>query len=195
MPHVLVDDLSHHADTGPDGDHPAEEGVSDRVPGPRRPGRQRGYAVTMVVYGSLLAGLVAVGRARRGRVEVPGPVDVVVTGLATHKLARILTKEVVTTPVRAPFTELEGSGGPAELRERPTGEGWRRSVGELVSCPFCAGVWIATGLTATTVLAPRLGRCLSAGLASVAVADWLHLGHAVAQRRAEGDRPAVLLAG
>jgi hypothetical protein len=177
MPDVLLDDL----------DDPV------RTPGPRRPDRQRGYAVTLAAYAGSVGALVVLARARRAPVSLPGPVDVVMTGLATHKLARILTKEVVTTPVRAPFTELEGSGGPAELRERPVGEGWRRSLGELLSCPFCAGVWIGTGLTAANVFTPRLGRSLSAGFASVALADWLHLLHAVAQRRAESDRPAVVL--
>jgi Protein of unknown function (DUF1360) len=36
-------------------------------------------------------------------------------GVATHKLSRLLAKDKVTAPLRAPFAEFEDEGGPAEV--------------------------------------------------------------------------------
>jgi hypothetical protein len=58
-------------------------------------------------------------------------------------------------------------------------------VGELVSCPFCVGVWIATGLSAGLVFAPRLTRLVATAASAVAAADFLHLAYDVAKRAAE----------
>ena len=46
--------------------------------------------------------------------------------MATHKLSRIIAKDPVTSPLRAPFTTFEGTSGPAELAEEPSsGQGLR----------------------------------------------------------------------
>ena len=37
--------------------------------------------------------------------------------VATHKLARLVTKESITSALRAPFTRYQGVSGPAELAE------------------------------------------------------------------------------
>ena len=134
-------------------------------------------------HAAVVLGLVAMGRRRH--VVVPGPLDIAVAGLATQKLSRLVAKQVVTTPIRAPFTEVVGSGGPAEIHERPVGAGWRRTVGELVNCPFCLDVWFATGVISSIAFAPRAGRTLAAGLAAVGVADFLQLAYARAQALAE----------
>ncbi len=159
--------------------------MEEHVPGPRRDDRRQRYAVTMGAFGALGAGLLLVGRGRS--VTPPTAVDVAIVGLATQKLSRLVAKQVVTTPIRAPFTEVVGPGGPAEIHERPIGDGWRRTVGELVTCPFCLDVWFAAGLTAGVVLAPTAGRAVAAGLASVGVADGLQLLYDGAQRVAEGS--------
>lgn len=166
------------------------EADARRVPGPRRPGRIAGYSAVMGVYAAGAAGAALAVRRRGGPQRLPGWSDLAMIGLASHKLSRLITKEVIATPLRAPFTEVTGRGGPAELQERPTGEGWRRSVGELVSCPFCAGVWIASAMTAGAFLAPAATRAASTAFGAVAVADFLQLAYAVAQRHAEGPPAA-----
>src|SRR5215218_9561609 len=40
--------------------------------------------------------------------------DLVLAGVAGHKLSRLISKDKVTSFLRAPFTEFQGSGGPAE---------------------------------------------------------------------------------
>jgi hypothetical protein len=50
----------------------------------------------------------------------------------------------VTSPQRSPFTAFEGTSGPAELAEDVRdGDSHRKTTGELISCPFCIGTWVA----------------------------------------------------
>ncbi len=145
-----------------------------------------GYAALMGLYGvSVAAG--AVGLRRRNR---PLPdvrlADVVLAGVATHKLARRVTKDSVTSPLRAPFTRFESVSGPAELQERVRGQGLRKAVGELVSCPFCISQWVATGFVFGFLTAPRATRWTASVFTSLALADFLQFAYAWAEQRAEG---------
>lgn len=72
---------------------------------------------------------------------------------------------------------------------RDRGSSTRHAIGELLSCPFCLAVWVATGLTGGLVLAPRLTRLVATALTAVAASDFLQMGYAVAQRAAEGGDP------
>ena len=144
-----------------------------------------GYAALMALYGlSVTAG--AVGLRRRGR---PLPdvrlADVALIGVATHKLARRVTKDSVTSPLRAPFTRYEGVAGPAELQEGVRGKGIRKAVGELVSCPFCISQWVATGFTFGLLTAPRATRWAASVFGSLALADFLQFAYAWAEQQAE----------
>lgn len=148
-----------------------------------------GYLVALGAYGGVIAGLTAVVRATRTSVpQAPSPSDVVLLGIATHKLSRLLSKDAITSPLRAPFTSYERPIGHGEVMEqvRDQGSGTRHALGELLSCPFCLAVWVATGLTGGLVLAPRLTRLVATALTSVAVSDFLQLAYATAQRKAEG---------
>jgi hypothetical protein len=149
----------------------------------------RGYLLTMMTYGGLVTGLSLVARAT-GR-SVPArmePVDVVLSAAATHKLSRLLTKDPVTSPLRAPFAVNEGTSGPAELDDRPRGHGERKTIGELVTCPFCSEVWIGTGLTAGLVFMPRMTRLVSGTFAALAGADVLQYLHAWLEKKTELTR-------
>lgn len=68
--------------------------------------------------------------------------DIVLLGVATHKLSLMGAKDVVTSPLRAPFTELQEKESPKSVDERPRGEGLQRSIGELLTCQFCLGMWV-----------------------------------------------------
>src|SRR5947209_14783499 len=158
------------------------------APGQGRP--LRGYLVTLGAYAGLLGGLTAVarltGRTPPDRLDTR---DVLLMGVATHKVSRLLAKDAITSPLRAPFTRYAGPSGDAELGEEVRGSGVRHSVGELISCPFCLSVWVATGFSAGQVFAPRLTRLVASAFTAVAIADLLQLGYAAAQqlpRRAAG---------
>ena len=78
--------------------------------------------------------------------------------MATHKASRLIAKDRVTAPLRAPFTEFDQEGGPGEVEESPRGAGMRRAIGELLVCPFCLAQWIATAALAGLAVVPgRLG--------------------------------------
>jgi uncharacterized protein DUF1360 len=139
----------------------------------------RGYAITMTVYASLVGTLAGIARIT-GR-EVPSDfpaADVALCAAATHKLSRLLAKDPVTSPLRAPFTSYQGTEGPAELKEDVRGQGGRKTVGELVTCPFCTSVWVATGFSAGLVYLPRTTRIAMGTLAALAGADMLQFVHA-----------------
>lgn len=145
-----------------------------------------GYLAALSTYAGLVGLATAVGRARGARLpERFGLADTALVAVATHKASRLLTKSAVGSAVRAPFTRFEGSAGESEVNESVRGGGVRHAVGELVTCPFCSDVWIAGGLTAGLVLAPRTTRLVATVLAAVAVSDALHLGYDAAKKATE----------
>jgi hypothetical protein len=85
----------------------------------------------------------------------------------------VISKDGVTTPLRAPFTHFEHNTGSAEVHETPRTEPARHVVGELLSCPFCLAPWIATGYVATLAVSPRLARAWAAVFGIVGGADFL----------------------
>ena len=148
-----------------------------------QPGRYT-YGVLVAAFNAALAGvLTAAARTDRlpERIETR---DLVLLGIATHKLSRILTKDKVTRPLRAPFTEVEGRGAPGELDERPRGRGVRRAVGELLSCPYCVGAWVANGFLTGRLFAPRETRAVASLFAAIAISDFLQLAYRALERRA-----------
>ncbi len=114
------------------------------------------------------------------------PWDVVLLGTATFKASRLLTKDKVTSFLRAPFTRRERDGEAAEVMDAPRGTGLRRAVGDLVSCPFCTSAWVSGGLVASYACAPRAARLVCAGLSAVAVSDWLQYAWSMTEQKAEG---------
>ena len=141
-----------------------------------------GYAVLTGTFGTVLAGglaaLVAAGHELPDR---PAVVDVVLVGVATHKLSRLLARDRVTQFLRAPFTRFQDDAGHGEVDEAARGTGLRRAVGELVVCPACLDQWVAGGFALGLVGAPRVTRLLAGMWSAHAIADGLHLAYAAAQ--------------
>lgn len=136
----------------------------------------RGYLAAMTAFGAYTAGWATVVRMRgRPLPERPVPWDVALTAVATFRLSRLLSKASVTSPLRAPFTTYRGPQGPAELHEEARSEGAADTVGELVTCPFCMSVWVASTLTAGQLLWPRATRTTMGALTALAGADALQL--------------------
>lgn len=110
--------------------------------------------------------------------------DIVLAGVATFRIARLMAKDPVTSPVRAPFTRFEGVSGPSELKEDVRGEGVRHAVGELLTCPFCIGHWVATAFGFGFVLAPEVTRFVAAMMSAEAAADFLQFAYSAVEQRA-----------
>ncbi len=110
--------------------------------------------------------------------------DIALLGMATHKLSLVGAEDAVTSPLRAPFTELQEKESPKKVDEKPRGEGLRRSVGELLTCKFCLGVWLASFFTYGLVLVPRVTRLVATIFAVVTVSDYLHQTYKALMNRA-----------
>jgi hypothetical protein len=139
------------------------------------------YAQLMGLYS--LAFVVFLALAKRTGKPIPERVplgDILLVGVATFKLSRTVSKEVVMSPLRAAFTRFEEKAGEGELNETPRGEGYQRTIGELLTCPFCLGMWVAAFLAYGLVLAPPVTRLAMTILASKALSDTLHLGYTAA---------------
>lgn len=139
------------------------------------------------VLDSVYLGVVgAIGfAARRRKLPDLSVKDVALLGVATHRLARTIAKDPITSPIRMPFTRYEGLGGPAELHEEVVADGLGHAVGELLTCPFCLAQWVATGFVAGMVFAPKATRLVAATFAGVAISDFLQYGYAAAQKTEE----------
>ncbi|MDX1584798.1 MAG: DUF1360 domain-containing protein, partial [Thermoanaerobaculia bacterium] len=123
--------------------------------------------------------------ARVAEREIPEKVsirDMVLFGLATHKITLIATKDWVTAPLRAPFTRYEKSLGSGEVAETSRGDGLQRAIGDLLTCPWCSGPWIAGALFTGFLINPKAARLLASMFSSVAVSDWLHHAYGAMKR-------------
>jgi hypothetical protein len=141
-----------------------------------------GYAVTMGAYAAALGGLAAWMRASGRRLPERVPAgDLALMTVATHKAARLISKERVTSPVRAPFTEFQGAAGPGEVSEAARGHGVRRALGELLTCPYCISLWIATAFAAGFAVAPRPTRWTASVLTAVFGSDALQIAYKKAE--------------
>jgi len=144
------------------------------------------YAGLMALFSALFAGFIAlVGRRGRPLPERIGLGDIVLVGVATHKLSRLIAKDVVTSPLRAPFAEFEEHSGPSEVEEAARGRGWRRAIGELITCPYCLGLWLSTFFHYGLVLRPAATRLVGSIFAAQALADFLQAAYVVTTAKAE----------
>lgn len=137
-----------------------------------------GYLVLIFVYLSAVG--VAAVLLRRRRAALPTSVswgDLLLGALATHRVSRLLSKDPISSPLRAPFTRYAGLSGPAELREEVRSRGLGHAVGELLTCPFCLAQWVATALAVGGLIAPRATRVVAGVFATVGLADILHLAY------------------
>lgn len=145
------------------------------------------YLAFMAIFASLVGAALAVAR-RQGR-ELPERIDpgqLLLVGTASHKLSRLIAKDKVTSPLRAPFTELEGGGGPAELEERSRGTGLRKAVGELLICPFCLNLWVVAGFSVGLLFAPRVTRFVASLFAALTVSDFFQIAYKAAEDKGLG---------
>jgi hypothetical protein len=142
------------------------------------------YATLSASFGAAMAGSLLLARLRgRPLPERIGAGDVVLAGIATHKVSRLLAKDRVTSFLRAPFTEFQEDAGHGEVDERARGRGLQRAIGELLICPYCLAQWVAGGFAVGAVHAPRLTRLLAAMWTAEAISDAAQLAYHAAEER------------
>lgn len=136
------------------------------------------YSAYARIMGTWAGGLTAaalvaklVGRDPREETAL----DLVVLSAATFKAARTISRDEVTSFIRAPFVEGEARDGGEDPVE--TGD-LNQAIGELVTCSRCVGTWAAAGLAAAQIVTPTVGRLLTWTLAAAGANDFLQAGFA-----------------
>lgn len=132
------------------------------------------HGVLVGVFDLLFALFLLVSRAS-GR-PLPERVttgEILLFGVATHKVSGTIAKEAAMSPLRASFTELEEAESPTNVQKRPRGTGFQRFIGELLTCRFCLGQWVAAFLAYGLVLFPAATRFAAAVFAILTVSDHL----------------------
>ncbi len=125
------------------------------------------YATLTTAFWAVFALFVlAAGRRIPARM---GTGDVVRIAVASYKMSRVVSKDEVTAFLRAPVTEDPEA-------TQPKKEGMAAALGELVTCPYCLGLWFASGLAYAHVLAPRQARFATAIFSAYGLTDFLQAG-------------------
>lgn len=149
----------------------AHQSAAVRIPVGRGHENQplRGYLTVAGVFASAAVLGLGLLKASGRRLPVPKAIDVFLLGIGTMRLSRLIARDKVMSPVRAPFTDVEQDG--AETKERPRGSGITRAVGELVTCPRCTAMWASGMLCMTYCWTPDVARAVSLTLSSAAISD------------------------
>jgi hypothetical protein len=153
------------------------------------------YALLVGLYGAGLAGFLAwmrgSGRKLPARLE---PGDVVTFGLATHKLTRIIARDWVTSPLRAPLVRYQGPRPGGEVEESiRVQRGFRRAVADLLTCTYCLGPWVAGSLICARAVAPRGTRLVASIFALTTVSDFLHRSYGWMEEGVKRTRARTLV--
>lgn len=145
-----------------------------------------GYAALLGIYNAaFLALLLAARNSDDGLPERISFPDFLLLGVATHNLSRVIAKDRVTSPLRAPFTEYVEPAGESEIKEKVRGSEMQRAVGDLLTCPWCLSPWVAAGLAFGFVFKPRATRLVAGVFAAATVSDYLHHAAAAAKKKSE----------
>ncbi len=145
------------------------------------PDRERplgAYGALEISFAALVTGF-GLWLRRSGREwpeEIPTR-DLALVSLATFKASRIITRDRVTSTIRAPFSRFQDDAGHGEVNEAARGNGIRRAIGELLVCPYCMDMWVASAFLGGLVVAPRATRVLASIFAVVSGADALQIAH------------------
>ncbi len=140
------------------------------------------YATLIGAFGTLFFGLYRISKSRGvdKNVLVSGW-DLALLAVATHKITRTLAKDRIMKPIREPFTKEDK----IEHKEVPKGTGLQKAVGNLLTCQFCLGPWVATSLLFGFKVAPSFTRHVGLVFATVTGSDFLHLAYQAAKNRTE----------
>lgn len=138
----------------------------------------RAYGVLTGTFAAAFTGaLLAAVRSGRPLPARIGIGDVVLMGVATHKVSRLVAKDRVTSFIRAPFTEYQEASGQGEVEEKARGAGMHLALGELLICPYCLAQWVAAAFGCGLVAAPRLTRLVAGIYTAETVSDFLQLAY------------------
>ena len=153
-----------------------KEQPKHKIPSSEQNAPMRDYAFLVGVFNAILASFLLIQRRSAGE-EISGR-DLLLLGLATQKASRVLARDRVTQPLRAAFTEFERPAGAGEVEERASGTGLRKAIGQLLICPHCLGIWVASAFIYAFTFNVRLTRIVASIFAVASVSDFAQHGYA-----------------
>lgn len=129
---------------------------------------------------SLAAGFLAIGGLAGSHHRPTGrtaadALEIGLTGLAAHRIGRMIAFEKVAEPLREPFTATVPDSSGADDTVVARGRGVRWAIGELMSCPICVGTWAALGLSIGHMILPRPTAFITRVLAIAGLAELNYL--------------------
>jgi hypothetical protein len=139
---------------------------------------------------ALLAAFAHRQRNKRDNLELR-PFDLALLGLATLRLGRLIAYDKVFETWRLPVAKTQPDESGAGDVVVPKGRGFQRALGELISCPICAGTWVAAALVYGLRIAPRFTRALLAIMSAVGIAELLNGAVEVMEWNAQAARDWV----
>lgn len=120
----------------------------------RRPYRY--YAVLIGLYNAIYGLFLLLYRRKDDRLEQLSGLDLTLLGLATLRMAKLVSEDEITAVLRRPLVDVHDG------QRRPRGHGLRLALGKLVLCPTCTGTWVAAFFTYALHLFPKQTRPLLA---------------------------------
>jgi hypothetical protein len=94
------------------------------------------YTMLVIAYNALFGGFLMLARRRRIErrlAEQASLPNLLLLGTATFKLSKLIAKDWVTSPLRAPFTRYDRAASGPEVNESPRGSGMQLALGELLT--------------------------------------------------------------
>jgi hypothetical protein len=140
------------------------------------------YAAIVAAFAGALGTGAALARLLGRDPREETALDLAVLSAATFKAARTISRDEVTSFIRAPFVEGRAHSGDEEPQD--TGD-LRQAIGELVTCSRCVGTWVAAGLATAQIIAPRTGRLLTWTLAAAGANDFLQTSFAALRNKSD----------
>jgi len=140
-------------------------------------GRPHGsYALITGVYAALLGWAAnRVSRDPELLIQSPPTRDLILLGLASFHLSRVVAYDKVTSVYRLPFVE-EGKGPlhPEGTQEQARGSGMQLAIGQLLTCSPCLSAWAGALSVCLYTLSPRVGRLVMLVMAVSGMSQFLH---------------------
>ncbi len=134
-----------------------------------------GRALKATLVAVFLVATALAGSRRPARDRQAGLVELAMTGLAAHRIGRMIAFERVAEPIREPFTATVPDQTGTDETVVARGRGVRWAVGELLSCPTCVATWAALALSIGMHVFPGPTRFMVRVLSIAGVAELNHV--------------------
>lgn len=102
------------------------------------------------------------------------PCEWVMLGLAIVRCGRMIAFELIMEPWRSTVAKTVEHAHAGMTTEPKYDSGWRQSLGQLVTCPICAGTWSALVLIVGLLFWPSLFHVLIILLSAVELGEVVH---------------------